>query len=414
MKKFVSYIYNRPVKVLFIIISIVFIPIMSVMHPQSQDVSIIRTLGIDKTNDQFEVSMLSYEPASTQSFKENYIFVSAKGETISEALKLAGDYVGKRIGLAHLNNIIVSNDVAEENLAGFLDYLCRTYSLNNATNVINTNTSAKEFLKLNMDIQASNSNQESNFIENNINFVNGSNTDLEDVVVSAHSPSKTALINVIKIGSKTGLDLSGESTTSGESSNGGNSNSQSGAPKEQKFLNNDGSVAVIVDGKKVGELEREEITAFSWINKNFKTNSVVLNDFSDENLQNAKVRLEAINKKVKFDCSFEDGVPTIVANLNIKLEVVEVIQNSKTIKMYTPKSELISNKMQYFIKEKIKQDFYPVWEKIKSLNADPYDFYQLFNLKHSKKFKEYLNSLEDQNNYIQTFDLILNINCSDH
>lgn len=414
MKKFVSYIYNRPIKVLFILISIVFIPIMSVMHPQSQDVSIIRTLGIDKNNEQFEVSMLSYEPASTQSFKENYIFVSAKGETISEALKLAGDYVGKRIGLAHLNNIIVSDDVAEENLASFLDYLCRTYSLNNATNVINTNRSAKEFLKLNMDIQASNSNQESNFIENNINFVNGSNTDLEDVIVSAYSPSKTALINIIKIDDKNGLDLSGESTTSGESSNGGNSNSQSGSQKEQKFLNNDGSAAVIVDGKKVGELAREEITAFSWINKNFKTNSVVINDFSDENLQNAKVRLEAINKKVKFDCSFEDGVPTIVANLNVKLEVVEVIENRKTIIKYTPKTELISNKMQYFIDQKIKQDFYPVWEKIKSLNADPYDFYQLCNLKHSKEFKEYLNTLEDKNNYIQNFNLILNINCSDH
>ncbi|MBO4412479.1 MAG: hypothetical protein J5779_00485, partial [Clostridia bacterium] len=398
-------------KVLFIIISIIFIPIMSVMHPQSQDVAIVRTLGIDKLGDGFEVTIVSYEPASTQSFKENYILVSAKGETISQALKLAGDYVGKRIGLAHLSNIFVSNQFAEENLSGYLDYLCRSYSINNATNVVCTNITAKEFLKLNLDIEASNSNQENNFIENNINFVNGSNTNLEDVAVSAHSPNKTALINVINVDNQTGLDLSGESTTSGESSTGGSANAGSGSKKEKKFLKNDGSVAVIVDGKKTGELERQEIEAFSFINKNFKNNSVVLNNYSDQNLKDATVRLETISKKVKFNCYFENGRPTVVANINAKFEIVEVLQEDKNLNIYTPKSELLSRKLKYSAAEKIKEDFYPVWQKIKSLNADPYDFYQLFNSKCSKEFKEYLNSLADKNSYIQNFDLILNINC---
>ena len=55
MKKVVKFLFERPILIIFIIIVIVFVPMMFVMQPQSQIKLIARTIGIDKVGDEIEI-----------------------------------------------------------------------------------------------------------------------------------------------------------------------------------------------------------------------------------------------------------------------------------------------------------------------------------------------------------------------
>ena len=52
MKKIINLIYNRPIMILIITLTILFVPMMFTMQPQSQIKLIVKTLGIDKVEDQ--------------------------------------------------------------------------------------------------------------------------------------------------------------------------------------------------------------------------------------------------------------------------------------------------------------------------------------------------------------------------
>ena len=388
MKKILKFLINRPIFVLLILTTIIFVPPLVVMQAQSQKKLIIRTLGVDVVGEGIEVTAVCYQPSNSQTFNENYTLISAKGKNLTTALDKVGDYAGKQIGLAHLSEVVVSNDFAENNLLRSLNYLIRTYPTNNSTNIINTNVSAKEFLQETLKTEGRKVGQESGIVEHNNQFVVGQYSSLEDLVSSAYKPSKTTLIDILRIG-ESGLDLSGEGETGG--TGGGEGDSGVSKPDEKsksKFLESDGSVAIIYDGNKVGEFSREEILGINWINPKTEWTKLELDNFTDENANNAKVVLNVNNKEIKYDTYFEEGKPVVVANIKLKATIFEIVQEEQTEKMYFSNEMFFTTALKNAISKKISEEFFPVYEKAQSLNADIFNFHQLFNKRHTQEFKD--------------------------
>lgn len=409
MKKILKFLINRPIFVLLIITTLIFVPPLVVMQAQSQRKLIIRTLGIDLVNNEVEVTAVCYQPSNSQTFNENYTLISAKDKNLTTALDKVGDYAGKQVGLAHLSEIVVSNEFAENNLLGRLNYLIRTYPTNNSTNIINTNVSAKEFLQETLKTEGRKVGQESGIVEHNNEFVVGNYSNIEQLVASGYKPSKTMLIDILRIADE-GLDLSGEGETGG--TGGGEGDSGVSSPDEKsksKFLESDGSVAVVWKGNKVGELSREEILALNWINEKTEWTKLELDNFTDENINNAKVVLNVNDKAVKFDTSFEDGKPVIVANVDMKATIFEVIQEEQTEKMYFSKNMFFTKSLKNAIANKINDMFNSAYKKAQSLNADIFNFYELFNKQQTQEFKNYLQTIDNEEEYIKNIEVKLNI-----
>lgn len=409
MKKILKFLINRPIFVLIIITTLIFVPPLVVMQAQSQRKLIIRTLGIDLVDNEVEVTAVCYQPSNSQTFNENYTLISAKDKNLTTALDKVGDYAGKQVGLAHLSEIVVSNEFAENNLLGRLNYLIRTYPTNNSTNIINTNVSAKEFLQETLKTEGRKVGQESGIVEHNNEFVVGNYSNIEQLVASGYKPSKTMLIDILRIADE-GLDLSGEGETGG--TGGGEGDSGVSSPDEKsksKFLESDGSVAVVWNGNKVGELSREEILALNWINEKTEWTKLELDNFTDENINNAKVVLNVNDKAVKFDTSFEDGKPVVVANVDMKATIFEVIQEKQTEKMYFSKNMFFTKSLKNAIANKINDMFNSAYKKAQSLNADIFNFYELFNKQKTQEFKNYLQTIDNEEEYIKNIEVKLNI-----
>ena len=409
MKKILKFLINRPIFVLLIITTLIFVPPLVVMQAQSQRKLIIRTLGIDLVDNEVEVTAVCYQPSNSQTFNENYTLISAKDKNLTTALDKVGDYAGKQVGLAHLSEIVVSNEFAENNLLGRLNYLIRTYPTNNSTNIINTNVSAKEFLQETLKTEGRKVGQESGIVEHNNEFVVGNYSNIEQLVASGYKPSKTMLIDILRIADE-GLDLSGEGETGG--TGGGEGDSGVSSPDEKsksKFLESDGSVAVVWKGNKVGELSREEILALNWINEKTEWTKLELDNFTDENINNAKVVLNVNDKSVKFDTSFEDGKPVVVANVDMKATIFEVIQEEQTEKMYFSKNMFFTKSLKNAIANKINDMFNSAYKKAQSLNADIFNFYELFNKQQTQEFKNYLQTIDNEEEYIKNIEVKLNI-----
>lgn len=409
MKKILKFLINRPIFVLLIITTLIFVPPLVVMQAQSQRKLIIRTLGIDLVDNEVEVTAVCYQPSNSQTFNENYTLISAKDKNLTTALDKVGDYAGKQVGLAHLSEIVVSNEFAENNLLGRLNYLIRTYPTNNSTNIINTNVSAKEFLQETLKTEGRKVGQESGIVEHNNEFVVGNYSNIEQLVASGYKPSKTMLIDILRIADE-GLDLSGEGETGG--TGGGEGDSGVSSPDEKsksKFLESDGSVAVVWKGNKVGELSREEILALNWINEKTEWTKLELDNFTDENINNAKVVLNVNDKAVKFDTSFEDGKPVVVANVDMKATIFEVIQEEQTEKMYFSKNMFFTKSLKNAIANKINDMFNSAYKKAQSLNADIFNFYELFNKQQTQEFKNYLQTIDNEEEYIKNIEVKLNI-----
>lgn len=388
---------------------IIIIPATIVKQPQSAAYSMVRNMGVDKNGEEFEVTILSYIPAATQNFSENYVLTSAKDKSVTQALDKAGDYLGKQIALAHLNNVVVSEEAAKD-LIEVVDILVRMHSISNSTNVICTNVSAKEFMEQTIKLAGKSSSNESGMVQHNVEFVTGFRSDAETVLTSGYSPNRTACISMLTL-SNEGFDLSGENLSAEGSSDsgGGSSSSGSSGGSEKKKLTNDGSVAVLLYGRKVGELSGEDVKNLNWLQGDISWNKLKIENYSDENLQDATVLFSCTKNNAKSEAYFDGDNPVIKYNINLELEILEINQKNNSIKTFLPKKNFINEKMQKAIADKLKSIIYPSLNKFIALNADPYMFYEKLMKKDRKKFEKYINSLENKEEYMKNIKILFNI-----
>ena len=408
MKGIFEFAFKRPILILLFVIFVFSILLCAIKPSQSTDHAMLRSIGIDKNGEEYEVTVLSFKSASTQNFSENYTLTSAKANSITQALQLAGDYLGKRIALAHLNTIIV-NFEASENLTETLDLFAREHVVNNSTNIICVNTTAKEFMEKTLSLESEDSSNESNIVAHNAKFITGFDSNIETIYESAFKPSRTTFVSYIQLADE-GVDLSGENKSSTADSSGGSGNPLGGQKQEDKKLENDGSVVVLVSGKNVGTLGSDDVKNLCWGNSNTKNCKINLENYNDENLRDATVVLDCQGRRVKKEAYFDGETPCVKFSLLMQMDITEILQKDASIGTYIPKTLYMNEKLRREVKKKIKADFYSSVEKLKSLNADPFNFYEMLERKDKNKFKDYLYSLDNQEEYMKGIKVVIDVN----
>lgn len=414
MLDIISKIWKNKIFVVFVFLILITFP--SVFYEQSdKDKTLVTSsIGIDKKGDKLNVSVLAVIPKDGSDVSSNLELFESEGDTISEALDGISLDIGKKIGLAHCDCIIFSEELMQDNLTLILDYFIRTANLSTNPTLIATPNSSKELLEavknsnnvLDLSLKSIISSQEYQSVINNVT--------LDRFYRAYLSPNSTFTIPIIETkkpndsNEKTGAS-SGSSNEPASDSGGGSTNSSAGNSGQLK-ISNKNKIAVIRDGKYIGTLSEPEMFIYSLLSKPSEYQKFTLENISDEHFVNSKVILQEADKFIIPKCTFVDGKPVMEYNIWLSVMIDEV---SSTINH----SFSSLNGIDDYLTETVEREFYKTLnEKLEITNnlmkEKKYDIMNMhakYNAYKYQKFKNYISTLEDPTEYISEMSIKINL-----
>lgn len=399
-------------KVFAVITILILVTFPSTLYMQSdKDKTIVTSaIGIDKEEDKYEVTILAVIPKGSNDINSNLEIFSAQGLSISEALDTISLDLGKKIGLAHCDSIIFSQNLMKENLTLIFDYFIRTANLSTNPTLVATQNSAKDLLSA---IKSSN-----NLLDLSLKNIIDSQEDrtlLENVTIDRFyraylSHNSTFAIPLLSVQESTSEDSqSGEDNSSGseEISNGGES---SGSGQKSKQIKNNNDIAIVRNGKFVAKLNNDEKFVYNLLTNPSSYQKFRLENISDENVTSSTIILQEADKIILPILQFEDGHPKIVYKIWLSLMLDEIISTEN----YSYSS---LNGIKNFLTPTVEKEFHKLLDQklantISSMQENKYDIlniYSRYNAFKYGEFQKYLTSLEKPNDYMQNVDIEIDI-----
>lgn len=139
--------------IIFSLITIAIIPFSLYKPAETEKVAVITSIGIDKNNEEIELSANVIVPNSGASGGSGgggdgtVKTVSAKGNDVTSAFSNLTLILGKMPGLSHCDSIILNKNLFEENVTKYLDYFVRTNNLTSNATVIVAENKASEIIE---------------------------------------------------------------------------------------------------------------------------------------------------------------------------------------------------------------------------------------------------------------------------
>ncbi len=234
MKRFFKNFKKTPMLLVFIIILVFFTPIAIFSPGENKDRAVVTAVGIDRVDDEIELSLLTFIPTANPTYNETNSVISAKGSCIADALYQAQIAMGKRVGLSHARTTVVGHFLLEEDIAPTLDYLSRIASLSENTIFITTNSCAKDFLKASQTLGEDLGLKLDQLIAYDVKNVYVTDTTLESFYKGYFSDVRASLVGYLELVDENDADVasmesgqSGSTSCSGSSGSGGGGESGS-------------------------------------------------------------------------------------------------------------------------------------------------------------------------------------------
>ena len=382
------------------------------MQHQSTEKAIVLGFGVDKVDSGYEISMQILIPQYNQSFSEKVEIVSEKGKTVDLALDNACLKIGKKLGVAHANIIVLNSAVLKDDIMRVLDYFYRDRYLGNYSIVLSTDDSAKELLKATSEMDSASLNSLNNIVKYNDKNVLGQQSNLHTIATGYYSPARTCVIPHINLQKESGQkDATSESAeNAGVNSDKSNGSSGNGEPSEQGTtkLKNEGDVVIIKDGKFKTKLERGEFRGFSWLMNNCDGYVLELNNISDDIYVDATVAVEIIKSKVKLNYSFSNlNKPIIDVDINLSYKILSATQSVYDSEKYADFVPQDTGALEIAIKNLIKTEIQNALQIAKNEHFDVWNVYDKLHQFYPKKLKKHLD--ETENDYMRDLEIFTTI-----
>lgn len=335
----------------FIILVIYFGGLNSVR--ELTDLAIVKAVGIDKTEDgNYLVSAIIVDTTEKEN-KNKGIVYTASGKSVHEAARNMVDISSKKLYIAHMESLIVSQTIAEEDLENTLDFFIRDNEGSNSFFLfIAKEKSANEFIEKikeeEMDLVS--------FLKSTQKYKGNANLkNLNDILKVFLEKGMSLCVNTLSI------------------------------RDDEIAIEN---MAYFKEDKMVGYLsEKESIMYNTVINE---VDNILVSVGKDDNL----VVVELINPKTKVSI---DKDKNNVINITVKSDA-HVTQSGKDYILTTIDEK---NDVEKMIEESVKKDIYSLYSKMKE---EKIDIFSLGNLLYRKK-SEFFNS----GNYIDVLDVDVNV-----
>lgn len=411
MKEQVKKWCKQPVIIVLIIILIFFTPLAIYSPGENRNRGVVTAIGIDKTNEEYEISLLTFIPTPNQTYKELTSIITGRGETVAEALYKAQISMGRKIGLAHAKTTVVSKELLQEDVASHIDYLSRVASLPENTVFVCSSTSAKELLESSQSLEEKIGLKLEQLIGFNANNIYVTDTSLEAFYKGYYKKVKSSIIGYLKLednkqnSQKTTDSSNGEGQGSTTNAEGGSKNQEES--KSKKSIINEGEAVLLKEGKMVDLLTIDELNGINLLNKKALNQIISIKDI-ELNGQKFDLSYKIKNKKVLINTKFENDIPIYSAQLILGLELVEAKGNHKTVVINTEFSE-ITGEVEKALDKEIKKQFTNALKVLRENKTDVISINEKFFNDNRKEYKKYIEKIEDIDNFINFVNFKLSL-----
>ena len=388
-----------PMVIVFILISIIYGGIALGKDAEIDDYAVVTAIGLDKgEEDVVEISLLTFVPIVTQNFSEQYEVVKSSGKSISEAMDFAGLHLGRQVGLSHVKMVVVNEDFFTNDATTEMDYLTRNANIALSTTLVCTDASAFDFLSAVKEFNTASSIKADDLVEFNEDYVYSTESTFETFYKGIYSPTNTELVSFITLTSedKEGISIQ---TAAQNSAGGGSGGGQSGQEQEKKKILNDGQAILCKDGREVYKLDKEEMKHLNFLKGDFKSGSIIIENFSDNVFTNAELTFEIFENKLNTQVAFENGIPVVYINSKIFLKLSEAKQTERLINENVDFKN-ISNEAIKAIEFKIKEYMQDGIRIMRENKADIINLYTTIYNKFPKEMSEFLDRQEDRDDFL--------------
>ena len=414
MKKIWMKIKNNKIFYVFVILILLMFPFALYDQSDKDTTLVVTTIGIDKSNDEYNLTLLTVIPKGSNDVSSNLEIFKCSGASISEALDNATSNTGRKVGLAHCDSLIISIDATEENISKILDYFIRTSNLSTnasliiadgkAEDLINATKSSNNFLDLSLK----------NVILHQEKSLMISRSTIEQFYRTYLSKSGTILLPILSTEEPEKKDTAegggagsqGNSSGGGSSTSGGEDNSGN-----QSKIKNDQRVLTLKQGVKNRELTKDEIFTYNLLSPQSDTLKITIENINDRYVTESKEVFQQIEKFVLPIYKFKNGKPTITYHIWLSLMVDEIESSSNYsyasmdgLQSYL--SEITETKIKDQCIDKLNRSL----ALMKENNDDILDIYDKFYAFKTREWKKYMTSLENPENYLDNLQIELNIN----
>ncbi len=442
MKKIADALKSTPILLALVFIAVCFFPSAIIAPSESSVNAIVTAVGLDKNDQDYEVTLMTFLSRPNQSYSEQYEIISCSAPSISEAFTNASLQIGKNISLFHTHTAVVSEKLLEEeDIASSLDYLARVASIPQSCILISTNVTSKQFLEFVQELDKESDINLEELLFYTSNYVLWKYTTISSFYEGYYSPVKCSLLGHLTIsqGDVDGIPIKNTENVVGLGDNKdekkGNSSSESESQEQsgqndsvkngssqpsvsdetqnndennsnnmkQLQIINDGSCILIKNGKYQVELTKEQLQGLNWLNNSTSGSVVTLDNVSDDSFNNAKLIYKVQRKQILDRFEFQNGVPVYTANVKLYLTLMEVNGTKEEI-LKSKEPIYISETVRQLIEKQVKSEIMNSVEISKTNNCDTLDMFERF---YDKKRTETRKLMETEN--IQPEDFFKNV-----
>ena len=414
----------------FILIIILFIPYSLYQVPETDILSVITSVGLDKVEDGIQLSANTIVPNSgtmsgSGGSDGTVKPIVVKGKNVGDAFSNLSLIVGGLPGLAHGDSIVINKELMQEDVTKYLDYFVRTNNLtSNATLIVAENT-AKEIIETTASQKGLRAITLSDVLLLNHEYVLTQKSNLDAFYANYFSKAPSIALPILNVGESNQSDdssLASSATTgsggaesggSGQSQNNqsqnsgqgsgqdGNQNSgQGGQSAPSKILKNEGKGAIVNKGKLVGIVEGKQMQGLSLLSKTVKKGNVQVDNINDKIFNDATLNFDIFNKSVKSYGYFANGVPVFNYDITLVLKLEEVVMDDYGVEAMTAVKNYMKGNIKELTESTIYEDISSIINKCKSTQSDILGVYDYFYKFHTTEWNKFLDSLEDKEDYL--------------
>lgn len=401
MKQFVQTAFKTPMFLVFAFVLCLY-GFSALGRPaEINTYAVVTSIGIDSTDDEenrYEISLLTFIPIAEQNFTETYKVVSAKGRSVSEAMDFAGLHIGRQVGLSHVKLVVIDKNLINDDISNYLDYLSRSKNMSASTRIIVSDSSAKDFLNAAQKLDSESSIKVSELINFNSEYIYSADSTFETFFKGLFGPTRVSLIPYLKLEEKS---VDGISVFADNEQGGSGQDQKSGSTTTQELekIVNNGDTMIFKDGKFKTMIDGKDAKKINLIRGDFKTGSIEVYNFSNEDFDNVNLVFEIFNKKIKYKVVYENDIPIFMIDMKLTLSLSE-IQNPNGMIEKNVEFFVISDKEMEAISQKVNSSMAQALEIMRENQVDIIDFYTYMHNSNKVEFQKFLDSLDDKDNYL--------------
>lgn len=397
----------------FILIMVIFLPNAMTMPSLSFRSAIITAIGIDANPRGVEVSVSSLSNIAKDDMGESTKIISGVNTTVANAISTIESQIGRRIRMGHVGYVVISQELASQNVAEILNTLIITSKLPNTVSLVMCNDTAKEVLTVADKLEETSSFKLREVIHNEFNESFTKDTSVDAFLKGYESEISTSTLGYITLqnnddtglnAEESGAEQSGGQSLSGSGGSKGSAKTQNSNKKNVIKLNR--QHAVFVDGKLKFILSEEEMKGVNWLAESNLQKLFVIENVNGDEIKNAKVTFEVIKESAKPRVEFKNNKPIITYDINLLLSTVEVLQESK--QRFSLKDFVLTKEIKDKIQNTLKKELSLTLNKLRQEKTDIVGIYKVLYSKYYK-FQNFLSILPNKDDFLSYVQIRANV-----